>query len=1420
MADNRGTLFDEDGDATDWIEIHNRGEATINLQNHHLTDDSNNLQKWSFPESTLQAGARLLIFASGKDRRVADENFHTNFSLDADGEYLALIAPDGSVLSEWDPYPALREDESFGLAGETRMDAVIDTRASCRWLVPFGVGEGGWEAPDFDDSLWSNGSIGLGYDFGTDYQEWIFTDTQFDMFGFATTLQARVPFEVSDLESVVGLELRIRFDDGFVAFLNGVRVASEAAPEPLLGNSAATSDRAPSDASQELVIDLSEHLDRLSVGSNILAVQGLDVAPNSGDFLLHPRLLIERNVAMPGTGLMDRPTPGEANTETFGGRVREVSFDRREQFAEEAFTLTMSTETPGADIFYALDGTPPTPEFGVLYEGPITIDETFSVRARAFKEGCLPSEVTTRTYIFAQELAAQSLLNQSVVEEDREAVEGAFRERSLPILSVAVDPVAMFGAGGISTVPEQDREIRASLEYLPAPGDGEGFQLEAGLGIHGGNAREHPKKPFRLFFRGKYGSPRLNYPLFEGSAVTSFDQLILRAGGHDSWSISEGFGSTEQDLPFHASYLRDQFLRKTETDMGRLAPRGRYVQVILNGFYWGVYDLHERPNANFFSDHLGGRRSDWDVLHHADSVGEDWATIDGEDTTWSGIHERLEEGVESPETLANLQTAIDLDELIDSLIVRMWSGDFDWAGPILSQEQEVTFFRNKNWYAAQRRGDPGGLFRFFTWDAEMSMGMHLLSNVFNTGIDQRVLDFDLTEVNDPGTPAGIHQALRALPAYRQRFGDRVQKHLFEDGVLTVEAAQNRLDGLVAALDPLMVAESARWGDLHSRISNFTKAANWDPEVAWLRDTFIPQRREILLDQLRASGLFPEVTGVKIEPFGGSLDDSSTVDLLTDSGTIHFTTDGSDPAAAVGFERTVVLDARSEGHFFVPTEANGGSELGERWKDVEAPLFFERWTAGRAGIGYEAGLSQDYQAFIETDVSVMNRANTSIYLRVLFDVPDPAVVDRLILRARFDDGFAAFLNGVQVASSIAPEDLAWNSQAIDVHLDDDAVFFRDFDLTAQKALLRDGSNLLAIQGLNRGLTSSDFLFAPELVMVTTDGPQQPSATAQVYDGDLTLDTTTVVKARTRTDDGQWSALSEALFFPGQAPSPVDLRISEIHYHPVATESRPGTAFEFVELVNLSDNPVQLLGIRFSEGIDFEFGEGLLQAGERLLLVNDEEAFRERYPEVEAARIVGAYGADSRLSNGGERLTLVDANNQVLDHVSYEDGGDWPAAADGGGVSLVRVDPSAGSGAENWRVSLEMGGTPGEEGEEFNYATWRASHFAQEADGEPLADPDEDLRVNLLEYLAGTNPQVADPGSALVIVPEGGGFVLEHPFQPSIADVAVAIESSDDLNGWNSGEEGAEIVIDNRRRVLRYPLPNVPARYYRLSLTLLE
>jgi hypothetical protein len=141
------------------------------------------------------------------------------------------------------------------------------------------------------------------------------------------------------------------------------------------------------------------------------------------------------------------------------------------------------------------------------------------------------------------------------------------------------------------------------------------------------------------------------------------------------------------------------------------------------------------------------------------------------------------------------------------------------------------------------------------------------------------------------------------------------------------------------------------------------------------------------------------------------------------------------------------------------------------------------------------------------------------------------------------------------------------------------------------------------------------------------------------------------------------------------------------------------FEFIELTNIGQSPINLLGVHFAAGVDFVFPSLTLAAGETAVVVGNEAAFRARYGQT--PRVLGAL-IDGRLNNAGERIQLADANGAVILEFTYDDDLPWPLEPDGQGPTLTLIDPTTAVSALNngrqWSASRTPGGSPGRLGSE--------------------------------------------------------------------------------------------------------------------------
>ncbi|MFT5187613.1 MAG: hypothetical protein ACI957_000628 [Verrucomicrobiales bacterium] len=115
MASNGVTLADEDGDFPDWLELYNPDNAAYALDGHYLTDDEGNLERWALPDLEIPAKGYLVIFASGKNRRDAEMELHTNFGISGNGEFVALVGDDGETIVDSTVVPPLNRDTSYSV---------------------------------------------------------------------------------------------------------------------------------------------------------------------------------------------------------------------------------------------------------------------------------------------------------------------------------------------------------------------------------------------------------------------------------------------------------------------------------------------------------------------------------------------------------------------------------------------------------------------------------------------------------------------------------------------------------------------------------------------------------------------------------------------------------------------------------------------------------------------------------------------------------------------------------------------------------------------------------------------------------------------------------------------------------------------------------------------------------------------------------------------------------------------------------------------------------------------------------------------------------------------------------------------------------------------------------------------------------
>ncbi|MBN2023480.1 MAG: lamin tail domain-containing protein [Pirellulales bacterium] len=323
MASNTSAHADGDGNYSDWIEVFNPTDETIDLAGWHLTDNDGNLDKWAFPDDpqcVLDPGEYLVVFASNQptdDYVDAGGHLHTNFSLSAGGEYLALTDPTETPIHEYDEYPEQSSNVSYGIVQFVNESLMMPENGAIKYLTPTAA-VANWNGRTFNDASWSSGYMGIGYETsGDDFAPYIVTDTNpTDTLPVPNqTLYVRYTFTLDDVPAMDSFKLHVRYDDGFVAYLNGQKIAADRAPASPVWNSAADAVHHDPDAIQYVEFDVLAYRNYLVAGTNVVAIQLLNYGSSSTDSLLQAILVgremtglsVEHNV------FMTTATPGAVN---------------------------------------------------------------------------------------------------------------------------------------------------------------------------------------------------------------------------------------------------------------------------------------------------------------------------------------------------------------------------------------------------------------------------------------------------------------------------------------------------------------------------------------------------------------------------------------------------------------------------------------------------------------------------------------------------------------------------------------------------------------------------------------------------------------------------------------------------------------------------------------------------------------------------------------------------------------------------------------------------------------------------------------------------------------------------------------------------------------------------------------------------
>ncbi|MFO1491749.1 MAG: lamin tail domain-containing protein [Kiritimatiellia bacterium] len=1291
LAANRSGLKDEDGVTSDWIEIQNTGTDAGNLLGWFLTNDAENLNQWTFPSTPLAAGGYVIVFATGKDRAVAGQPLHTSFSLSADGDYLALVQPDGATkATELTPaYPPQSEDVSFGTGAAAV--ALVGRGTPLRYKIPTAATEDAiWFGTTFDDSLWNNGTTapeptvritevgtaaadrievqnvsgqavnttgwklvfnaalngtintvhtytialpasltaqqtaswtegvsgvptilwpngGKGWALlldaagaMADFVVWGYTDAEYATFNVNTTVAGtpvvinpavapwsgsavaggstsnlhvlrqgvqdhntaadfiytstssfgatnagltlpmttlppvqnffgvgyesapsdpvnfaaelsttvpagttgiyiRAPFTTANPAGFSPLLLRVKTDDGFIAYLNGTEVARHNAPAAPAWNSTATADRPDSDALTALVYDLTPHAGLLQTGGNVIAVHALNSAAGSPDLLASVELAAVDGNALAGGNFVyfQTPTPGAANgtaVSNAGPLISGVTdgVPRPLETASLVITATVapkSSPVASVSLVYRIDyGTETTVPMLDNGNTPDAIagDGVYSATlpASAYGVGDMIRWAVTST-----DSAGNASRNPLVLDQATNSQNPFYYGTVAIDPAEPVDPPVWLWFTANVTAARSDAGTRASVMWNGI------FYDNIYVRRRGGYTNTNAQK--FDFNKGR--------PLNVNATLPAVGEINLNGPGSDGSYLRQTLGFT-----FHQV-------------AGNPGCESFWTAMRVNGAADRLGILIEQVNEDYLKRH--GLPDSGDLYKFVQRATGTPALSD----TTTGIEKKTNNQTD----LSTAQALVDALALPTAAERRAYIYDhmdlpevmnFFGARIVLEHADDV----RKNFYLYQDIGGDG-LWRIFPWDQDWLFGI-----VGGHGNAPRHPFFGTQEVP---TEDGANQWCKLYDVLFESV--EIQR-------MALRRARTLMDAhLKAPSTP--VAES--W-------FNAWITANWPhistqsgPTVS-ARDSLIAgiaTRRTELYNTYTASiPLFPGVVIPAAQP----------ANAVVNLGAVDFN----------------------------PVSGNQDEEYVEITNPNTYDVDLSGWVvSGGVAFTFKAGsvLPASSAAYLVRNIAAFRERAAS-----------PRGGEGRLLFGPYDGGLGNFAETIE---------------------------------------LRDP--------------------AARLVSTTT------------YVGDPT-------------------AIQQAL------------RITEINFNPYEIRSGETATtkedFEFVELMNTSSDPLDIGGSQFTAGISGTLASPtLLDAGERVVVVKNSAAFQSRYGA--GPRIVGTFGGS--LNNGGEPVELRDAAANKVHDFNYSDA--WTPRADGNGSSMQVVDPFADyESGVNWTASTSVGGDPGE------------------------------------------------------------------------------------------------------------------------------
>ncbi len=781
---NEGLFYDESGDCPDWVELRNCSSQAIDLTGFGLSDDSSDPMQWKFPAVTLEAGAYLLVLLSGKKIEYTEDSLflHADFKLqNADGilrlsnakgilidQVEVLSLPDGisqgkdtELTNEYRYYSVPTPGKINANNGFAALENLLSAALERVYIneVCAVSSEKIKALPDEDwIELYNNtpADVNLaGWSLSKDKEslrDFIFPDVSIPAYGYLVISAGET---ASAAPKALNTGFRIGFSGDTLYLCNA---------EGTVTDSFATGYQRQS----------------------VTAGRALGETVLERYFFAVPTKGKENDIASAAPAYAQ---PAQILAE-------------QSAYVAENQTVTLQTTQANGRIYYTLDGTEPT-DASTLYTAPIVMQQSAALRAVVYADGCLPSNVTTRTFLVEQ-------------------------PHTLGIVCLTCDPDDLFGyargiwangPGWTSTFPHtganfwKDWEREVYFEYYDVSGS-LGVSFSAGIKNHGQYSRAEAQKSVSVNLKEEYGSDTVQYPFFGDDGMKVFDNLLLRTGGQD-WRYTNLVDA------YCARVIEGQM----DLDHMDEVPVAMYV----NGEYWGMYYIREKINESYIYQHSGITADNLDAIKGLDTV--ETGSYDAHRALLQYIRTH---NLAKQEYFDYVASQIDIAEWTNYWITETFFGNTDTGN--------IRFYHSR---------DGSSKWRWILFDMDWA----LYPTTYQYNSIWQFMDPDGHGV-DNSFSTTIAVGLLKNAAYQQYFIETYAEYMHS--VFDTERMLSIFDAMTAQVDAEMQRHCARWKNL--------SYGNWQKNVARLRN-IIDARWEICADDLRTTfhlsssqmaALFPEM----------------------------------------------------------------------------------------------------------------------------------------------------------------------------------------------------------------------------------------------------------------------------------------------------------------------------------------------------------------------------------------------------------------------------------------------------------------------------------------------------------------------------------------------------------------------------------